>query len=167
MQFTFTEPPVWNMAAPGKPTHEPSLLQVNLCSMKPKDETPIAVVSLIASMPPSSIHPTMEHPSMTTELQELLSWAMPDTSDPVPGHTVPKRSPLVTLGSQPFTEEEGSQQSESMDAATPALAVTLTPGDNPCASTVTPALPVSPAPKTIQVVFTHPSAQHFSPSQAG
>ena len=44
MQFTFSEPPVWNMDALGKPTHKPLLLQVNLSSMKPSDEAPIALV---------------------------------------------------------------------------------------------------------------------------
>ena len=46
-----------------------------------------------------------------------------------------------------------------MDSATPALAVTLTPSDDACASTITPALPVSPAPKTIQVASVSPVHQ--------
>ena len=85
MQFTFSEPPVWNMDALGKPTCEPSLLQVYLSNMKLGDEASIASVPM-SSMPPSSMHPTTKYPceaasSMTTELQELLSWAMLDTSD--------------------------------------------------------------------------------------
>ena len=44
MQFTFSEPPVWNMATPGEPTYKLSLLQVNLSSMKLKDEMPITIV---------------------------------------------------------------------------------------------------------------------------
>ena len=105
MQYTFSEPLVWNMAIPSEPTCEPLLLQVNLSSVKPKDETPFAVVpltSLNATL--LHVHPAVEHPSetatsMTTELQKLLSWAMPDTSDPVPGITAPRRLPFVTLGS--------------------------------------------------------------------
>ena len=34
MQFTFSEPPVWNMDALSKPAHEPLLLWVNLSSVK-------------------------------------------------------------------------------------------------------------------------------------
>ena len=164
MWFTFPELPVWNTATPSQPTCEPLLLQVNLSSMKPRDETPIGLVPLIASMPLSSMQHAMEHPSeiatsMTVELQELLLQAMPNTSDPVPGHPAPRRLPSVTLGFWPLTEEEGSQQSERIDSATPALAVTLMPGDDPCTSTITSASPVSPAPKTIQVVSVSPVCQ--------
>ena len=166
MWLTCPESPVWYMATPGESTHEPSLLQVNLSSMKLRDEMPFTLVPLTASMLPSSssMHPAAEHPSetatsITTDLEELLSWAATDTSDSVPGHTAPQRSLSVTLGSQPLTEEEGSQQSGSTDSATPAPAVTLTPGNDPCASTITPALPVSPAPKTIQMASVYPICQ--------
>ena len=129
-----------------------SLLQVSLSRMKLRYETPIALVPLIASMPPSSVHPTTEYPSktatsMTVELQELLSWAIPDTSDPVPDHTAPRRLQSVTLGSHLLTEEEGFHQSESMDSTTPSPAVTLMPSDDPCASTIILELPVSLHPK--------------------
>ena len=117
----------------------------------------------IASMPQSSMHPTMEHPSktatsITAELQELLSQAVPDTSDLVPGHTAPRRSLSVTQGSW-LLIEEGSQQSESTDSGTPASAVTLMCSNNSCVSTITLASPVFPAPKTIQVTSVSPVCQ--------
>ena len=162
MQFTFPDPCLEHRC-PSKTTHEPSLLQVNLSSMKPRDEMPITLVPLIASMPPSSMHPTAEHPSeiatsMTIELQELLSQAMPDTSDPVPGCTAPRRLQSVTLGSQPLTEGEGSQQSESVGPYHSFPSSNPPTLHDPCVSTVSPASLVSPAPKTIQTANVSPSA---------
>ena len=46
MWFTLSEPLVWNTDTLSKPTHEPSLLQVNLSNMKPSDEAPITSVPL-------------------------------------------------------------------------------------------------------------------------
>ena len=88
-----------------------------------------------------------------------------NTLVPAPGHTTPRRSPLVTLGSQPPSELEGSWQSESVDSAISALAVTPMPSDDPCTSTITPASPVSPALKTIQVASISSIHQPKIPSQ--
>ena len=164
MQFTFSELPVWNADVLGEPAHKPLLLQVNLSSMKLRDEMPIAPVPPVSSTPPSSMHPAVKHPcktatSMTAELQELLSWITLDASDLAPGHTTPRRSLSVSLGSQSPSEEEGSWWSESTDSTTPAPAVTLMPGNDPCISTINPTLPISHAPKTIQVVSVSPIHQ--------
>ena len=87
--ITLLELPVWDMGTLGKPVHEPLLLQVDLSSIRLRGQMPIMPAPHRASTTPSSPHSAMECPSktatcpsMATELQELLSQAMLDTSSP-------------------------------------------------------------------------------------
>ena len=148
-----------NMDALSKPTCEPSLLWVNLFSIKLRDEVPNALVpSCPQCHPPSCILPQVslwgsyQHDHRATK---TLSWTTLNTSDQVPGHITPRRS-LWGPDPLPRRRVPGKQ---SADTATPAPAVTLMPSDDPCASTITPALPISPASKTIQVVSVSPVHQ--------
>ena len=164
MQFTFSEPPVWNTDALNEPTHEPSLLWVNLSSMKLRDEVPITSVPSTSSMPLSSMHPTMKYPcrQLPTWLQSYKNFChgLLLTLQTKPQGILPQGGCHQSLQDpDPPSEEEGSQWSGNMDSATPALTVTLMPSDDPCASTFTPAFPILPAPKTMQVVSVSPIHQ--------
>ena len=102
-QFTFPEPTL------GKPCHETLLLWVDLSSMKPSNEAPIASIPLMSSLPPSSMPTTMKYPceaatSMTAEIQGTSVTSCAQHFSPSPGHTTPRRSPSVTVGSQPLSE---------------------------------------------------------------
>ena len=105
IQISLLEMPVWDMDTLGKPVHEPLLLQVDLSSIRPRDQMPITPPPCGASTPPSSPHSDTEcpsetatHPSMATELQELLSQVKLDTSSPASGDTTLRRPTSVALG---------------------------------------------------------------------
>ena len=108
---------IWGMDVLGKPAHEPSFLLVDLSWVTQGDCMPKAPAPHRISTPPSPSHITMEHPtktdshiSMTTEVQELLSWAMLDTSSQASGDSTPKRPTSVTLWAAPSTRVEDSSK---------------------------------------------------------
>ena len=109
-----------------KPVHKPLLLQVDLSSVRLRDWTPITPAPYRALYTTSSLHSAMEcpcetanHPSMTAEIQELLSRAVLNTSSPIPRHTTPMRSTSVALGTPPMNGAEDSLGLKRVDLAAP------------------------------------------------
>ena len=105
----FPKPPVRDMDTLSRPVHKPSPLQMDLPSVRLRDQTPITPAPCGASTPPPSLHSTMEcpsetatHPSMATELQELLSQVVLDTSSPASGDSTPRR-PVSLAKDAPLT----------------------------------------------------------------
>ena len=87
---------------------KPLLLQVDLLHVRLGDQAPITLGLYRASTPSPSLHSATECPSatancnsMATELQELFSQMVLDTSIPASGDTTPRRPTSVALGTPP------------------------------------------------------------------
>ena len=120
--------PIWDMATLGEPVCKPSLLQVDLFWVLLGDQTPIIPDPCRASTSPSSPHSVIECPceitkctSMATELQELLSWAVLDTTGPVSRDTTLRRPTSAALGAPLTIRAEDQLRPERPVLATPKL----------------------------------------------
>ena len=79
LQFTFQELPLWDAAAPSKPTHKPQLIEVDLSSVQPKSVSTTIPVPITTLVLPLSLANTVEPPSDITtainlQLQGALEW---------------------------------------------------------------------------------------------
>ena len=101
--------PVWDMNTLSRPVHKPLLLQVDLSPVMQGDQMHIAQGPCKVSTLPSSPCLATQHPSVTanctslaTELHELLSQVMLETSSPASGDTTPRKPTSIAL-SAPLT----------------------------------------------------------------
>ena len=153
--------PIRDMDTLGGPVCEPSLLQVNLPSVRARDQMPITPAPCRASTLPSSLHSAMEcpsktstHPSMADELQELLSQAVLDTSSPASEDSTPRRpgslaqgAPLTIRVEEPLRPDRSvlatpklmaTSQQTSLQAATPNDAIPISHLPSPILESETP-----------------------------
>ena len=117
--FDFEELPLWNMVTAGVATRDPSMKEVDLCSMKPKAISTTLVPHLFSTIKPQ--------PNITKTLNlhiqgalDRLQWTFPTTSIPIFQHSTPRRKlPLVALGAPPTMGAEDPLGLERADLATP------------------------------------------------
>ena len=90
--FNFKEMPLWNVATTGEATRDPSMIEVDLCGMKPKAISTTSVPPLFSTIKPQ--------PNITETLNlhiqgalERLQWTCPATSMPISQHSTPGRKP--------------------------------------------------------------------------
>ena len=110
---SLSESLVQGMNMLGEPAHEPSFLLVYLSWVMPGDHTPKASTLCRTLTPTSPSHLTMEYPpkmdshiNITTEVQELLSHAVLDTSSQALGDSTPKEPTSLSLGVSPPSEQK-------------------------------------------------------------
>ena len=117
VQTLLSGPILWGLGVLGDSTCEPSFLPVDLSQATLGYCMPEAPTPHTTLTPYSPSHLTMKHPpktdhhiSMTTEVQELLSCATPDTSGQASGDSTPKRPTSAALGTPPSTRTEDSSK---------------------------------------------------------
>ena len=95
------KPPIWDLDPHVESSHKPTLLQVNLPRITHGGK--LSITSQWFTMPISSPHSVMEcpsdmvpYPSMTMEIEELLSCAMFNTSGQLPIGIYPRRPTSMT-----------------------------------------------------------------------
>ena len=114
--FSLPKQPIWEVDPHSESTSKLALLQVNLLRIIPQQ----------FSMPILSPHSAMECPSdmvscpsMTTEIEELFSIAMPNTSEQLPGGISPRR-PVSTVPNVPtISGEEIPLGADKIDSDSP------------------------------------------------
>ena len=172
--FDFKELPLWNMATAGEAARDPSMIEVDLCSMKPK---------AISTTPVPPLFPTIEpQPNITETLNlhiqgalEQLQQTLPATSMPVSQHSTPRRKlPSMALGAPPPTRVEDplglegadSSAAELLPTSSQALQHMAMPDDIPTTVLISHSPFPPPASKTLTVASipstpqsgTHPRA---------
>ena len=143
VQTSLSGPLLWGQDALDDSTHEPSFLlvglsQVTLGYYMPKAPAPhrTSTLSSPTHLAMEYLPKTYSHICMTSEVQELLSWAMLDTSTQALGDSTPERLMSAALGASPSARTEDS----SMPVATSSqLSLRLAMPED--------AVPISQAPK--------------------
>ena len=110
LQFTFQELPLWDDAAPSKPTHKPQLIEVDLSIVQSESMTnAIQAPTTTLGLPPSLANTIEPSSNITAAINlqlkgglEWLQWASPTALAPVSQCSTPKRElPLAALGALP------------------------------------------------------------------
>ena len=122
--FDFEELPLWNVATTGEAAWDPSMIEVDLCSTKPKAISTTLVPPVFSAI---ESQPNIAK-TLNLHIQGVLEWLQqtsPTTSMPVSQHSTPgKKLPSVALGAPPSTRVEDPLSLEGADSAMPKLMAT-------------------------------------------
>ena len=170
------QPPVWDMNTLSRPVCKSLLLQVDLPWAMPSDKMPLVPGPHKASTPPSSPHSATECPSemanctsMATELQELLSQTVLDTSAPASWDSTLRRPTSVAQGAPSNIRAEdplrldrpvlamlklmATSQQVSPQAVMPNDAVPISLSPSPTLVSETPRQPLSLPPCNLRLIL--------------
>ena len=117
--FILEELPLWNVATTGEAIQDPSMIEVELCSMKPEVISTTLAPPLFSAIKPQ--------PNITKILNlhiqgalEQLQQTSPTTSMPVSQHSTPRRKlPSAALGALPPTRVEDPLDLEEAGSSMP------------------------------------------------